>query len=109
MKANRYAAVFAATTMLFTAAQADPGPDGPQVYGEACWVNGNPHHLSAQCNHDLDPNKNRPPLISPAQAQAIVDAVKAKRAAAQAKAAQDAIAANNCGTNQVRVGGCVRI
>ena len=92
---NLCTAVFAATTLLFTAgAHAD-------VYGDDC--RRNPPRISADCNDDLDPNPRR--LISREQAQAIVDAVKAKRAAAQAKAAQDAIAANRCGTGQVLVGG----
>ena len=86
-------AVFAATTLLFTAgAHAD-------VYGDDC--RRNPPRISADCNDDLNPDKNPPPLISREKAQAMVDAVKAKRAAATAAA----IAANRCGTGQILVGG----
>ena len=85
-------AVFAATTLLFTAGA------HAEVWGDDC--RRNLPRIAADCNDDLNPDKNPPPLISREKAQAMVDAVKAKRAAATAAAI-----ANRCGTGQILVGG----
>ena len=82
---NLCTALIAVTILLFTVGT------HAEVYGDDC--RRNLPRISADCNDDLNPDKNPPPLISRERAQAMVDAVKAKRAAA-----------NNCGTGQVRAG-----